>query len=1091
VEAALGAVDGAVDGAVREQQEAYVEALQSGVLEPLRDAVQAAYAAHGTARTAVDATRRERRAVWAEVVAYRHQVVDGVWRPLRVALADLSMGEQCRACRKKLREARAALADSVPETIARPEPDDLYAPDASDGFGRRVRKAGVRLKRRLQEVAGAGDARRQHVPVADLVRYHAAIRLPEAEAGVLAEVDERLAGWVAELERTAASWTHALLEAERLLDSPAFHRAPDGDAQRDAGGVDAGTADPGGPDVDPERLLESVQAEADRLDDVLEEALAAGGLVDPGALTARLSGTADTAQADLEADCARAGSFMAATRPSDPPRRIRRRRQDRQERVDAWPDWHRQAVDRLALMAALCALRETVAAAQDMLVDNVVAAGVAPVQDVHAGAVDALEALAGEARDLLDAPAPGEERALLVAVDRLSDRAVDAVEQSLMQPLAQLSVRRRMRDAVDLQVHALEAVVAAQPETFTVHPRPEPGDAPVDPRVDEHDVQWQGIVGETLDELLFDAWRAALPPLVDAAETATQQAEEVRQVVQFNLGAALEEVQDLIAARRRGEDGTAQIDNARELVVDGLRRSVDLIQEARTSLSGVRGPFADAVWTAGTKAWTRLHDRARSAGRAREHVLRIQTLLTYRLRDVLADVQRKGRRASVQVRRALQVGKRRTEELVRLGQTAVGVGEVDRSARRETVAALSSVAAILETLPVVYRRLFSFRPVMDPNLLVAREDDLQVVEHHAEQWQQGLANALVLTGPPGSGLTSLLNVLRKTTLRTARRHTIDLTERIESEAAFAVKVVRALGLDLDVNLGGEAAASDLTLDAVAETLNDAPRPDRLRVCTVEHLEHAFCRTVGGTQLMERILSFLSETDTRVLWIGTMSTTAWQAVSAYEPSAAGLVVQHELDDFDREELEALIMRRHRRSGLRLAFDRPDERSAPILARRVRAAAGEEERQRMLREDFFDRLYALCGQNVMLGLFYWFRAAHLDPDDAEQGVLHVRPLRPISFDYLESFSLSQAFALKALLDHRSLTVPELADVLQVDATASHALLESLGNALLIAPASSLDPLGSVPVTSVDRRTRYRIRPLVIHPVTRFLRSRNILH
>jgi len=223
----------------------------------------------------------------------------------------------------------------------------------------------------------------------------------------------------------------------------------------------------------------------------------------------------------------------------------------------------------------------------------------------------------------------------------------------------------------------------------------------------------------------------------------------------------------------------------------------------------------------------------------------------------------------------------------------------------------------------------------------------------------------------------------------------------------------------------------------------------------------------------------------------MSSTAWQAVRSSEPAAAGLVVQHELDTFERDELEELILCRHRRSGLRLSFDPPDNGAAPLLTRRVRSAAGDTERQEILREEFFDQLFGLCGQNVMLALFYWFRAVHLDPDDAAEGILHVRPLRPIRFDYLDSLSIEHAFALKALLDHGTLTISELARILQIDRSDSRALLESLGNAFLIAPAETLSVPGPMTFASVTGDIPYRIRPLVLHPVSRFLRSRNVIH
>jgi len=246
--------------------------------------------------------------------------------------------------------------------------------------------------------------------------------------------------------------------------------------------------------------------------------------------------------------------------------------------------------------------------------------------------------------------------------------------------------------------------------------------------------------------------------------------------------------------------------------------------------------------------------------------------------------------------------------------------------------------------------------------------------------------------------------------------------------------------------------------------------------------------VGGTALGTRILDFLSQTDTRVLWIATTTDAAWQFIEASEPAAARLVARHRLDPLDRTELEELIMTRHQRSGLGLSFEMPDETNSPILSRRLRAIDDQDRRQALLRTEFFDRLHDVCGQNVMLALFYWFRSVTLDVDAA---TLRVRPLQPVSFDVLDTLPLPHAFALKALLEHGTLTVEELSSVLGVSPATGRSLLETLGNALVIAPAERVEGPGVFQFASIEYETRYRIRPLLIHPVTRVLRSRNIVH
>jgi hypothetical protein len=66
-----------------------------------------------------------------------------------------------------------------------------------------------------------------------------------------------------------------------------------------------------------------------------------------------------------------------------------------------------------------------------------------------------------------------------------------------------------------------------------------------------------------------------------------------------------------------------------------------------------------------------------------------------------------------------------------------------------------------------------------------------------------------------------------------------------------------------------------------------------------------------------------------------------------------------------------------------------------------------------------------------------------------------------------------------------------VMGVSPQTSRSLLETLGNALIVAPADRGEGPRAFQFASIGYDTRYRTRPLLIHPVTRFLRSRNIVH
>jgi len=1066
VEAALESVA----QALRAEHAAYLDALRTDGLQPLREALDRAVAAHDEARTPLTTDDSlARPALWSAVRQYRRETMASVWQPLRARLETLALGTLLHDRRRALHAHRETLADAVPETITRPAPDDRYAATAADGPLRRAAKAVLRAWRRGRSLFGAEAPAEQTVPMAALVADHAETTLPEARAPALDAAEQTVARWAADLERTAGAWTHRLLELERALDHPDFHEAdaPTPSIEAPADDPTSGVMVP-----DPEAVHEEVRAQAEALD----ECLKAGRALRVDAAEETLRAATQTTVEQLRQASDEAGTLLERRRGAAAQHAPTR---EGEGGADRWPDWFDEVCQRLSFLDALAGLRDELEAQHRALVDDVVEADLAPVRAARRATAEGLEALRDEIDALLVPPDDGQASALEDALQRCGADGASLLQDRLLTPLRELRPRRTTQAVLEAQREAVAAIVRDQPEAFVLHPLPEPGTT-VRPG-ESHSLHWRAGCREGLDDLLFDAWRAAARPLMAEVEGQVEHAPEVRAVVEFNLDAALQELQDEGQDLQEEGGEATPLDNARALALEGLDRAVELIEEGAEALDRAAATMREETWRATTTAWTDLHSRARAAGQAHAHVLRLQGRLERSLHWLAVEAERRARGATTQLRRTLHRVQRQGRRLVRLGHAAVGTTPVDEAALRQTVDTLSTVDGVLADLPLVYRRLFSFRPLRSDDLLVARDTDRAAVAQHAERWQRGLTSPLVIVGPAGSGRTSLLNALRTTTFQSAQHYSLDLTERISTEAAFAKALARTLNLPHDPE-------ADLTFEALSERIRALPESDRVRVCTIEQVEHVFQRRVGGTTLGARILNLLSATDTRVLWILTVSDAAWQYVEASEPAAARLVTRHALDPLDRDELEELILTRHRRSGLPLTFEGPEATSHPLLARRLRSIDDEERRQALLRTEYFDRLHDVCGANVTLALFYWFRSVHLD--DETDG-LRVQPLAPVSFDVLDALPMPHAFALKALLEHGTLTVAELADVMGIPPSESRALLDTLGNTLLIAPAERVEGPGSYQFASVDRTARYRIRPLLVHPVTRFLRSRNIVH
>ncbi|NIT89191.1 MAG: hypothetical protein GWN82_20470, partial [Gemmatimonadetes bacterium] len=94
-----------------------------------------------------------------------------------------------------------------------------------------------------------------------------------------------------------------------------------------------------------------------------------------------------------------------------------------------------------------------------------------------------------------------------------------------------------------------------------------------------------------------------------------------------------------------------------------------------------------------------------------------------------------------------------------------------------------------------------------------------------------------------------------------------LDGRIDDEEALARRLAEVLGL--------EAVES---LEELSAAIFDAPRGAILDAVVLDNLEHLYMRVPGGTDIVERLLTLMAETDPRVFWIGGITASAWQLIS---------------------------------------------------------------------------------------------------------------------------------------------------------------------------------------------------------------------
>jgi len=1044
---------------------------------------------------------------WRALRRYREGVAREVVGPLLEALLEGSPGTRVTELWEAFLAGQEEATAPLPDVVLRPEPSDLYAPAPSDGLWPRARKAGIRSGRAVTGLFRRDRIRAQEVPLRALaVRSFRSRALPGV-VDLAESLQLHYGRSVAALERAVGEWLRDWFPLEDAARIPEGHlepalserlgalrtafrplmeelglaprpeedaaEAPEVHSQEKATEEVPDPGTPAGPPPpSPARVAASFQ---ERLTALAEIPHAAPVLDE-------VRRAMEGARTRFARDIHDAGSPLARSLPRGEEKRLDRLRVRLDRREELWTTWHAAAAGRLGLSREVLSLRGDLDGTLDRLMDEVLQASILDLSGRLARGRDGLLELHEEAADP-DSPLVSSEgrEAVAEAVGDLLETAEELLRARVLATLTPDRMDPPVRAAADRAAEAMAERIRGLPESVEVHAVRETA-LGLDPEQPTRVVRLQEFVRQSLDVLQLESLRTAVAPLLSAMEEVRSECQEIPRIVEYNLTAARNELREAEAA----DEGSILAD-ARVLTLQGLERSARTLDQVMAEALPSWDAFADRVHGVVQRALAQSHERLTLERAVQEQFRDIRSLLESQLRRL----REQGTALWTATRRTLEHGLRRAYivgvRVVRRGRMALGADQAQAGEAERAMEVLRGIPALLDPLPLVYRRLFSFQPVTDPSLLVGRDDEAAWLTRRYAAWKEGMRTPSVLTGQVTVGHTSFFNVMAATVFKDARVVRLTFPQRYRTEAGMVERMA-----DEFRRVGAiPGSETPWTLDRLAAVLLERPGgesegpPEPLVVLT-EQIAHLFLRVPGGGLLAERLLEFQARTSDAVFWVTSASDPLWKLLRKTEPRATALVTTGTMTPMGRDELEKLILVRHQRSGVPLEFLAPDDAN-PLLRRKLQRARNEEERYQLLRGEFFDRLHRASQGNVTMAILLWLKSADFS---SKGGWLQLHPPRPIRFSFLDELDADMDFALMAFLEHGSLTLEEYTAIFAARPDDAFQTLEALRGRTLL---DRLDAQGSLPETvqHIDDGVRYRVPPILSQVVSTYLRNQNILH
>lgn len=365
---------------------------------------------------------------------------------------------------------------------------------------------------------------------------------------------------------------------------------------------------------------------------------------------------------------------------------------------------------------------------------------------------------------------------------------------------------------------------------------------------------------------------------------------------------------------------------------------------------------------------------------------------------------------------------------------------------------LNESQSIMESLPLVYSRLYSIEPLTDQFLFEGRELEVSTIEQAFIHWQKGRSGSIFITGEKWSGLTSLINhVLSKNkfTLPTFR---LELEGNHYDSVEMYTSFAQILGTaPFDSN----------------EALIDYLNASEGKVIILEDIQKLYLKKIDGLKAVSDLIEIITSTRNRVFWMVTSTTYAAQFFEKTIQFSSYFSHHVVLKEMSPNQINNLVIKRNRISGFKVHFEEDEQHSNDKKYLKL----NNEEKQEYLKTSFFKVVNNFAKSNVSMALLCWL----LSTKKVADNTVYISQFKSLDLSFLTQLPMDQIFVLHALIQHDGLESLQVSEVLSFPLQKVKVLLLAMEEDGII----------------VREKNVFMVHTLVYRTVIQLLKSKNLIY